>query len=280
MIGLLTKAATGEFSSRAAIVLALASARSYWKKSQVCRELLRAGVRFQRIKAGSHVADITTDGEVGIVSFRGTDDVKDWLANLSMDRVSWRGNRVHRGFHDAESRLARRLLKAMSVSVSTWWITGHSLGGSIATLFAYRLRQLGHDVAGLYTFGSPRVGDRCFAAQHDWLLKDRHYRVVHNSDVVPRVPLPWRFRHCGTQVLINRRAELLIEPSLSYQWYDRVLGYRLDWVRDHLMGAYLSGLLNNRGTEIEDREPVGPASDVRPHLRRVVDDARDRSLGT
>ena len=44
------------------------------------------------------------------------------------------------------------------------FITGHSLGGGLATLAAARLSQ-GRDVHGVYTFGSPRVGDSEFAQQ-------------------------------------------------------------------------------------------------------------------
>lgn len=70
------------------------------------------------------------------------------------------------------------------------WITGHSLGGALATMAAARLIGDGvlepEEIAGVYTFGQPRVGDAAFA--HDYALAGRHFRVVHDNDVVTRVP--------------------------------------------------------------------------------------------
>lgn len=279
MIGQLAGAHSRRFDRRAAIVLALAAARSYWDEELIRRDVQRANVRYVRIRRGSHAADVITENGTHIVAFRGTDDVRDWLANLNIDRVDRCGGQVHQGFHKAEQSLAERVLEELPATDSRVWITGHSLGGALATLFAYRLQKSGRDVAGLYTFGAPRVGCRCFARQHNWLLNDRHFRVLNNSDAVPRVPLPFRFRHCGQQVLINRHAKLMVQPNVLYQWYDRLLGYRFDWVRDHLMGAYLSGLLNNRGTELEDEKFAEPAVAAGVHDRRVVDSADHRRLG-
>lgn len=71
------------------------------------------------------------------------------------------------------------------------WITGHSLGGALATLAAYRLVSDGvldaDQIRGIVTFGQPRVGDRLFVAGYE-TLKDRHYRFVNNCDVVTMIP--------------------------------------------------------------------------------------------
>ena len=40
------------------------------------------------------------------------------------------------------------------------WVTGHSLGGAVPILFAFRLQHEGKvDVQGVHTFGAPAVGD-------------------------------------------------------------------------------------------------------------------------
>lgn len=210
-------------------------------------------------------ADVLTLDDLCVIAFRGTDDVQDWLANLSMDRVGWYGGRVHHGFRKAETRLFPKLLRLIPGDVQRFWITGHSLGGALATLCAFRMQRGGYGIRGLYTFGSPRVGCRCLAAQHDWLLFDRHYRFVHNNDAVPRVPLPFRFRHCGRQVLLTRKHAIVVEPGCFYQWYDRVLGYRGDWIRDHLMGGYLTALAP------DDEPPADePPSSTRPPRPRIA----------
>lgn len=56
-------------------------------------------------------------------------------------------------------------------------VSGHSLGGAIATLYALSLAETGYTV-NLFTYGSPRVGDPNF---YDWFVKFTkltHYRVV------------------------------------------------------------------------------------------------------
>ncbi len=93
------------------------------------------------------VADISTDGRVTLIE-------------------SGHGGVVHCGFHAALEQIwAAELqpcltrLKAANPA-RTIWLTGHSLGGALATLAAARLAG----VTGLYTFGSPRVGDRAVRA--------------------------------------------------------------------------------------------------------------------
>ena len=78
------------------------------------------------------------------------------------------------------------------------WITGHSLGGALATVAAWRLLKLGVNVKGLYTFGSPRAGNHAFV--HDLRVRafDRGMKIpkgegnlarfVHHMDIVARVP--------------------------------------------------------------------------------------------
>ncbi|TKR87350.1 hypothetical protein L596_011761 [Steinernema carpocapsae] len=70
------------------------------------------------------------------------------------------------------------------------WITGHSLGGAMASLAAATIAHLEYvekSKLKLLTFGQPRVGDWAFAKAHDSLVF-YSYRVVHNRDTVPHVP--------------------------------------------------------------------------------------------
>lgn len=84
-------------------------------------------------------------------------------------------------------------------------LTGHSLGGAIATIAAAEW-QGERDVAAVYTFGQPRVGRADFA---DFIR--RHYgenifRFVNNRDVVTRVP-PWN-EHVGALRRFNADGDL------------------------------------------------------------------------
>jgi hypothetical protein len=148
---------------------------------------------------------VVDNGEVGIVSFRGTlpTSLTNWLTDFEANMVSWSGGdvRVHQGFSVAtdlllsdngpddpglRSYLAERLRKSgegRAAPALKLWFTGHSLGAAISTLAAYAIGN----VQALYTFGSPRVGNLAFAQA--FASSDiPHYRVVHHQDIVPHVP--------------------------------------------------------------------------------------------
>ena len=95
------------------------------------------------------------------------------------------GGRVHSGFKSALDQVwgpvAERLKQlAKERPKRTFWFTGHSLGGALATLAAARYPGL----RGLYTFGSPLVGDAKFART----FRAPAFRFVNNNDLVTRIP--------------------------------------------------------------------------------------------
>jgi predicted lipase len=65
-------------------------------------------------------------------------------------------------------------------------LTGHSLGGALATLAAYRLRNQDFPIS-VYTFGAPRVGDSAFASRYED-SKVLHFRIENKNDIVPHLP--------------------------------------------------------------------------------------------
>jgi len=71
-----------------------------------------------------------------------------------------------------------------------FWFTGHSLGGSMASIAAATVVKTGIKPASnviLYTFGQPRTGDKAFATAHD-ALGMTQYRVTHHRDLVAHIP--------------------------------------------------------------------------------------------
>jgi triacylglycerol lipase len=95
------------------------------------------------------------------------------------------GGRVHSGFADAFAQVSRCLDANLALRTPNQrlWLTGHSLGGALATLAAAHIGSEAID--GLYTFGSPRVGDAAFTAV---LPSGCHFRFVHRDDWVPQIP--------------------------------------------------------------------------------------------
>lgn len=74
------------------------------------------------------------------------------------------------------------------------FITGHSLGGALATLATSHIIKLISDnkISAnppiLYTFASPRAGDSDFAANFSSL--EECYRIANSEDIVPKIPIP------------------------------------------------------------------------------------------
>lgn len=85
----------------------------------------------------------------------------------------------------------------------TVFVTGHSLGGALATLCALDLHiTLGIPDVRVVSFGSPRVGNYVFAK---WFEEEigPHWRFTHNRDIVPSVPPGYMgFYHVAQEVWV------------------------------------------------------------------------------
>lgn len=126
-----------------------------------------------------------------IVAFRGTDvsQMADLWADADYTALQVRGGTVHKGFYDAASLL--RPFVAASINRHRprhLWLTGHSLGGAIATLMMDQLEQQRTRVAGVVTFGQPRIGDRAYVEQMNQRLGHRMLRVINEDDIVVSLP--------------------------------------------------------------------------------------------
>lgn len=70
-------------------------------------------------------------------------------------------------------------------------LAGHSLGGALAIVMAAALREarpeMAARIAGVVSFGAPRVGDAEFAQRFDKAFAGRAYRITHGADIIPHV---------------------------------------------------------------------------------------------
>ena len=122
---------------------------------------------------------------------------------------SGQGGKVHQGFKEALDEVWKKqglanYIRERDNGRRTLWFTGHSLGAALATLAAQRY---GTGVQ-LYTYGSPRVGDKDF--KKAFPLKN--YRFVNNSDIVTRIPpSKWQYQHLGECDFIDSQGS--IQPN-------------------------------------------------------------------
>ncbi len=101
--------------------------------------------------------------------------------------------KVEKGFYNEFKRIRTQLENFLFAPGKPVWLTGHSLGGAITTLAAF---QYGLDkISGLYTFGSPCVGDQDFADAFDRKGLNRvSFRYVNGNDLVAKGLPFWRDR--------------------------------------------------------------------------------------
>lgn len=130
-----------------------------------------------------------------MVSFRGSKSIRNWITDLLflMDPCSdlTSGCEAHAGFLSAWADVQSTVMSATRSLVASHpsyrvVVTGHSLGGAVATLAVAYMRQAGI-ACDLYTFGSPRVGNQAFAAFVTG-QPGAEYRLTHTDDPVPVLP--------------------------------------------------------------------------------------------
>ena len=178
--------------------LAEAALLSYWDPAEATKRFAVAGLTAEIVEQGDTQAYVAAMPGAVIVAFRGTepDHLGDSFDDAKIILVPWEhgAGAVHVGFRDALERVWTPLVEKLTPLAGSRkvWFSGHSLGAALATLAADRFPG----TAGVCTLGSPRVGDRRFAAAFDHRFGERAARYVNDTDVVTHLPtLP--YKHVG-----------------------------------------------------------------------------------
>jgi triacylglycerol lipase len=166
-------------------------------------------------------AFVAAGPEVVIVAFRGTKEGLDLVTDVLAKQDTLIGGkvsgRVHQGFLHAFNIAwmdVWRNVVELRKDEQPIWVTGHSLGAALATLAVARLVNADKAVQGLYTFGSPRVGDRRFVESFDAETRGRVWRHVNDKDVVTRVaPEELMYGHVGAMTYFDERGVICEPPS-------------------------------------------------------------------
>jgi len=152
--------------------------------------------------------------------------------------------RVHSGFKQEVDDLWPILEPVLADNEQPLWFAGHSLGGAMATICAFRCKvsRICSSPEGLFTYGSPRVGDRAYVNYHRLV----HYRWVNNNDIVTRVPPTWLgYHHAGHEMYLDYRGRVR-EIEGWRRVFDRFRGFlrglwrfNIDHFSDHSMERYI-----------------------------------------
>ncbi len=174
--------------------------------------------------------------DFAMVSFRGTDvsESRNLKADAKFWYAAWEGGaKVHAGFKEALDKVWDKLARLLS-GPGPVWFTGHSLGAALATLAADRHGR----GQGLYTFGSPRVGNREFRERFDTPA----YRFVNNNDAVTELPPAGPYAHVGALKFLDHDGRLLQEASSFRRTVSSAVGH-LARIRE-VVPRWLSGERN------------------------------------
>ncbi len=240
------QAKVDNFSSVNAWHLAEASMLAYGNKAFVKKKLAEKNIplKVDFITRVSSQCLLLTAENFAIVAFRGTEFPKpdpkrlvaqftsmlaDVVADVKIKLIDFDGNgKVHQGFRDSFFDVCDELDdKITELSPLPVWFTGHSLGGALATLANVYFRS-NNQLRGVYTFGSPMVGDARFAQ----FGQRNHYRFVNNNDFVANLVIsnvafpfiPRHYVHCGQELRFDSHG-IMLDTADQVGLLDRISGW-------------------------------------------------------
>ncbi|KAL0042227.1 hypothetical protein WJX77_006708 [Trebouxia sp. C0004] len=207
-----------------------------------------------------------------VVAFRGTASMKNALADLQAWRIAhppmrgtnWLGTRplVHVGFlkswlagglkHKVVSHILEAIRQCKQESGSDQpvkiFVTGHSLGGALATLAAFDIRRHLSDnmhsnaEVVCYTFAAPRTGNHAFAREYNAMVPDT-WSLINDQDVVTREgKMLFLYKRPGQRVILNAAGHMMVRPTHMEASVQKSVGGQS--VRHHMLTNYMHAILS------------------------------------
>lgn len=159
------------------------------------------------------------------VVLRGSTSFQNWIDDFDAIMKPYNGSKecvdcyVHEGFNYAWNRVAATVIddvKTLHTKFPSYAIvvTGHSLGGALASLGAIALQEYFNAEVSLsnkyslraeqklglvptirlFTYGAPRFGNQAFSTYASLLVRDKN-RVTHYRDMAPHCPPYLQYVH-------------------------------------------------------------------------------------
>lgn len=184
------------------------------------------------------------------ITFKGSKEKEDWITNFSTSKKALSNSNinVHSGFLNTVSTFIKTLdeisdkppidllidtLTSASSEIN-FVITGHSLGGALATLSGAYLHSLGiaSERLVVYTFGAPPVGWDDFANAYEEPLNV--YRFCNSNDMVPKI-------NTFAKLFPNKMQKYLGSPT-QMKHIGKSIELVCTWHEGHEMKDYLNNL--------------------------------------
>lgn len=186
------------------------------------------------------------------IVFKGSDDLNDILQDLkTIKRCAFKDDdsSIHAGFidiltteavHEDVLRTTISILK--DLPEYELFITGHSLGGALATVFGYYISKKIEKTINIITFGSPRVGDFKFYENFNKIQNISLLRVVNDNDIIVSLP-KINYYHVGKVLELNECSIDVYDSKNAGYFKNSILSnYSLN---DHFCVNYYDNLLVN-----------------------------------
>jgi len=205
-----------------------------------------------------------------VISFSGSESLNDWLTNFSFKLVEGVvvPGKIHLGFRNALIYILFSIASYISeldpFNKKEIWITGHSLGAALSKLLIPILIDNNKNIIGIYSFGSPKIGDKNFINYFDDLIQKNNiifYNVINYGDLISYIPLNiLGFSHETSSSIILLKENKIEQYSnikeINYYFnlwnYIRCfinVDFKFDLESKHIIGdkniGYMSNLLSN-----------------------------------